>query len=105
MNGSLVVGRHHLGSTSPDSGVIKLSISVLILTLKEVNLPGCLESVAWSDDIVVFDSFSTDGTVEIARAVGARSSVYKDVAPWIVVGGNPAKFIKQRILKTDTHCG
>jgi glycosyltransferase involved in cell wall biosynthesis len=48
-------------------------ISVLILTLnEEANLPACLESVKWSDDIVVFDSFSTDRTVEIARAAGAR---------------------------------
>lgn len=48
-------------------------ISVLILTLnEEANLPRCLESVKWSDDIVVFDSFSTDRTVEIARAAGAR---------------------------------
>ncbi len=48
-------------------------ISVLILTLnEEVNLPACLASVAWSDDIVVFDSFSTDRTMEIARAAGAR---------------------------------
>ena len=48
-------------------------ISVLILTLNEErNLPACLESVKWSDDIVVFDSFSTDRTVEIARAAGAR---------------------------------
>ncbi|MCX7048307.1 MAG: glycosyltransferase family 2 protein [Candidatus Sumerlaeota bacterium] len=50
-----------------------MSVSVLILTLnEEINLPDCLESVAWSDDIVVFDSFSTDRTVEIARAAGAR---------------------------------
>ena len=28
--------------------------------------------MAWSDDIVVLDSFSTDRTVEIARAAGAR---------------------------------
>jgi glycosyltransferase involved in cell wall biosynthesis len=50
-----------------------MSVSTLILTLnEEVNLPGCLESVAWSDDIVVFDSFSTDRTVEIAQAAGAR---------------------------------
>jgi len=48
-------------------------ISVLILTLnEEANLGRCLESVAWSDDIVVLDSFSTDNTVEIARAAGAR---------------------------------
>ena len=28
--------------------------------------------------------------------IGATASVYKDVEPWTVVGGNPAKFIKRR---------
>jgi glycosyltransferase involved in cell wall biosynthesis len=43
-------------------------ISVLILTKdEEQDLPGCLESVAWCDDVFVFDSFSTDGTAEVAR--------------------------------------
>jgi glycosyltransferase involved in cell wall biosynthesis len=52
---------------------MKLGVSVLILTLnEEINLPRVLESVKWSDDVVVFDSFSTDRTVEIARAAGAR---------------------------------
>lgn len=31
--------------------------------------------------------------------VGARACVYKDVEPWTVVGGNPAKFIKKRVIK------
>ena len=49
-----------------------MPVSVLILTLnEEINLPGCLESVVWSDDVVVFDSFSNDRTVEIAEAAGA----------------------------------
>jgi len=30
--------------------------------------------------------------------VGATASVYKDVEPWTIVGGNPAKFIKKRII-------
>jgi len=48
-------------------------ISVLILALnEETNLPRCLESVRWSDDVIVFDSFSSDRTVEIARDAGAR---------------------------------
>lgn len=48
-------------------------ISGLILTLnEEINLPSCLESVKWCDDIVVYDSNSTDRTVEIARKAGAR---------------------------------
>jgi glycosyltransferase involved in cell wall biosynthesis len=50
-----------------------MSISVLIMTLnEEANLPACLASLSWSDDIVILDSFSTDRTVEIARAAGAR---------------------------------
>lgn len=45
----------------------------MILTLnEESNLPGCLDSVAWSDDVVVFDSFSTDQTTAVAEARGAR---------------------------------
>lgn len=48
-------------------------ISVLILTKnEEQNLPRCLESVRWSPDVLVFDSYSTDRTVEVARAAGAR---------------------------------
>ncbi len=50
-----------------------MSISVLIMTLnEEENLKRCLDSVAWSDDVVVLDSYSADATVEIARAAGAR---------------------------------
>ena len=47
-------------------------ISVVILTLnEEQDLPGCLDAVAWCDDIQVLDSGSRDRTVEIARAHGA----------------------------------
>ncbi|MCX7113635.1 MAG: glycosyltransferase family 2 protein [Proteobacteria bacterium] len=50
-----------------------MSVSILILTLnEEVNLSDCLASVAWSDDIVVFDSHSSDRTIEIAQAAGAH---------------------------------
>jgi len=50
-----------------------MSVSILILTLnEEANLPECLQSVKWSDDIVVLDSFSNDRTVEIATSAGAR---------------------------------
>ena len=50
-----------------------MGVSVLILTLnEEANLPDCLASVSWSDDVVVFDSYSSDRTVQIARAAGAR---------------------------------
>ncbi|HZY62960.1 MAG TPA: glycosyltransferase family 2 protein [Edaphobacter sp.] len=58
-------------------------ISVLILTRNEQrDLPGCLASVAWCDDIHVFDSFSTDDTIAIAKAAGAevRQRIFDDYA-------------------------
>jgi glycosyltransferase involved in cell wall biosynthesis len=48
-------------------------ISVVILTRdEEATLSECLDSVHWCNDIVVFDSFSTDQTVAVARARGVR---------------------------------
>ncbi|GAB4033230.1 glycosyltransferase family 2 protein [Spirosoma gilvum] len=48
-------------------------ISILILTKnEEQDLPGCLASVSWCDDIHVYDSYSEDRTVEIALSAGAR---------------------------------
>ncbi|WP_103028987.1 glycosyltransferase family 2 protein [Salinibacter altiplanensis] len=48
-------------------------ISVLILTLnEEENIGACLDSVAWSDDVLVLDSGSEDRTVDIARQHDAR---------------------------------
>lgn len=48
-------------------------ISVYIIAFNEQEkIKDALESVAWADEIVVADSFSTDGTVEIAQAHGAK---------------------------------
>jgi glycosyltransferase involved in cell wall biosynthesis len=48
-------------------------VSVTVITRNEAsNIGDALASVAWSDDVVVVDSESTDDTVEIARAHGAR---------------------------------
>jgi glycosyltransferase involved in cell wall biosynthesis len=47
-------------------------ISVLILTKnEEQDLPGCLQSVSWCDDVHVFDSYSDDATTTIAQLAGA----------------------------------
>jgi len=51
-------------------------ISILILTKNEQqDLPACLDSVAWSDDIHIFDSSSTDATLAIAHQYGAHVTV------------------------------
>lgn len=38
-------------------------------------------------------------TIGEYAVIGAGSVVTKNVEPWVVVGGNPAKFIKQRVIK------
>lgn len=51
-------------------------ISVLILTKnEEQDLPDCLKSVIWCDDIHVLDSMSTDKTSDIAESFGAKVTV------------------------------
>jgi glycosyltransferase involved in cell wall biosynthesis len=46
---------------------------VCIITYnEEENLPRCLASVAFAEEIVVVDSQSTDRTVDIARQAGCR---------------------------------
>ncbi|MCA9601031.1 MAG: glycosyltransferase family 2 protein [Polyangiales bacterium] len=51
----------------------RVPVSVMVFTLNEaVNLPGCLESLAWCDDVIIVDSFSTDATKAISEKAGAR---------------------------------
>ena len=48
-------------------------LSVLVPAMNEAgNLPACLESVRWADEVVVVDSGSRDGSLEIARAIADR---------------------------------
>lgn len=54
-------------------------LSVIVITKNEErNLPECLESVKWADEIVVVDSASADKTVEVARRF--TNKVY--IRPW-----------------------
>jgi putative colanic acid biosynthesis acetyltransferase WcaF len=49
---------------------------------------------------VAADAFIGMGvTIGEGAVVGARAAVFKDVEPWTVVGGNPAQFIKKRVIK------
>ncbi len=52
---------------------MRKTLSVAIITFdEEANLSRTLRSVAWADEIVVVDSGSSDGTLAIAEAFGAR---------------------------------
>lgn len=57
--------------------------------------PIVIEDQVW----VAADAFIGPGvTVGQGAVVGARAAVFKNVEAWIVVGGNPAKKIKERVL-------
>jgi glycosyltransferase involved in cell wall biosynthesis len=48
-------------------------ISVAIITRNESpNIEACIRSVAWAQEVIVLDQFSSDGTAEKASALGAR---------------------------------
>lgn len=51
----------------------KLPVTVVIPTLNEADrLPACLASLGWAAEVIVADAGSTDGTLAIARHLGAR---------------------------------
>ena len=61
-----------------------------------VTAPIVIESQAW----VAADAFVGMGVkIGEGAVVGARAAVFKDIEPWTVVGGNPAKFVKNREIK------
>jgi (heptosyl)LPS beta-1,4-glucosyltransferase len=45
---------------------------VIIALNEETNIVDCIDSLRWTDEVVVFDSYSTDRTVKLAREAGAR---------------------------------
>jgi glycosyltransferase involved in cell wall biosynthesis len=52
-------------------------LSVTVITKNEAkNIEECLRSVAWAQEIIVLDEFSTDGTADMAKGLGAR--VYQE---------------------------
>ena len=56
------------------------TLSVVVITKNEErDLPDCLRSVAFADEVIVVDAESEDRTVEVARAAGARVIVQ----PWL----------------------
>jgi glycosyltransferase involved in cell wall biosynthesis len=53
-------------------------ISVIVLTKnEEQDLPECLQSLRWSDDIHIVDSGSTDSTIAIAEKHGAKVAYHE----------------------------
>ena len=81
-------------------------LSVCIITFNEErNIRECLESVAWADEIVVVDSFSTDATLDICLEL--TSKVYQREWPGWVAQKDYARSMAQHewvlSLDADEH--
>lgn len=62
---------------------MKVPVSILIPIKNEAhNLPRCLESVAWADEVFVVDSQSTDGSPRIAEEFGAQVVQFRFNGTW-----------------------
>lgn len=68
--------------------------------ISNLMLPLITNQILIEDNVwVAADAFIGPGvSIGQGAVVGARAAVFKDVEPWTVVGGNPAKFIKKRII-------
>jgi putative colanic acid biosynthesis acetyltransferase WcaF len=56
--------------------------------------------VVGNDAWICADAFIGPGVaIGEGAVVGARAAVFEDVAPWSIVGGNPARLIKRRELR------
>ena len=62
------------------------------------NLPLLKLPIKINDNVwICSDAFiGPNTTIGEGSVIGACSAVFKDVAPWTVVGGNPARYIKDR---------
>jgi putative colanic acid biosynthesis acetyltransferase WcaF len=66
------------------------------LNIPFISAPIIIEDYAW----IAAEAFVMMGVkIGTGAVVGARAAVFKDVEPWTIVGGNPAKFIKKREIK------
>jgi glycosyltransferase involved in cell wall biosynthesis len=61
----------------------RVPVSVIVPIKNEAaNLPRCLGSVEWADQIFVVDSQSTDGSIELAEKLGAMVAQFHFDGTW-----------------------
>jgi len=69
--------------SDPAAMSARVPVSVILPIKNEAgNLPRCLDSIPWADEIFVVDSQSTDGSIEIARRYGAQIAQFQFNGTW-----------------------
>ena len=93
---TIVIGNDSVVSQGAYLCTASHEISSTMLPL--VTRPIVLGDYVW----VAADAFVGMGvTLGEGAVVGARACVFKDVPAWTVVGGNPAVYIKDRVIRQD----
>lgn len=92
--GGIRIGAH--STVSQYSHLCSSSHDYTLSHMPQTFSPIVIEDQVW----VCADAFLAPGvTIGQGAVVGARAVVIRDIEPWTVVGGNPATYIKKRILK------
>ncbi len=74
----------------------EVPLSVVLITLnEEKNIERALKSVSWANEVVIYDSGSTDQTVSIAQKMGAKVVS----GPWL--GFGPTKKAATQLASHD----
>lgn len=61
----------------------KVPVSIIVPIRNEAeNLPRCLASIGWADEIFVVDSQSSDGSIELADRAGAKVVQFEFNGTW-----------------------
>lgn len=85
-------------TVSQDSFLCSASHDIGTLARELVSAPIVIENHAW----VAARAFVGPGVrIGQGAVVGACAVVTKDVAPWTVVAGNPARVVKKRVIRED----
>jgi len=95
--------RLHFGKTIIGSKVTISQRSYLCSAthnIESLNTPFIAGTIVIEDYVwVAAEAFiMCSTTLKEGCVIGARAAVFKDVYPYTIVGGNPAKFIKKRII-------
>ena len=88
--------RPYQADDDPPPGNVPVSVVVLTLN-EEPNIRRCLASVAWADQVVVVDSGSADGTVPVARSLGAE--VVEQ--PWLGFSAQRESSLRLPVIRHD----
>jgi putative colanic acid biosynthesis acetyltransferase WcaF len=91
--GKIIIGAHT--TVSQKAYLCAASHDITLSNNPLITASIIIKEQAW----IGADAYVAMGvTIGQGAVVGARSAVFKDVEPWTIVGGNPSRFLKNRVI-------